>query len=290
MIKLLKMSLTELEEYHRKRRNENYVNKRKLKAIHLRELFYPCFKLFLRIDRLLRKQKIILMGNKEKYKGQYIFACTHIGENDLENIYEVIGRGCWWFVGDPGFMYRDVSGLLVWLNGCFFCDLPYRDDCHIAFNRSVELLKKGGSLMIFPEGARNGSENLPVMKLFYGTARLSIQTGVKIVPVAIEQYKNDFVIKFGERISPDGFEGENDLTIFLRDTLATLKWDIWETKGLFNRCELPYNYGDMFLEDFEKKIHPYDTLETVERARYRSKEDIEYINLCKDLDKLRFGK
>lgn len=80
-------------------------------------------------------------------------------------------------------------------------------------------------------------------------------------------------------------------------------WDtslpIWARgkKGVDYRKELesefellPYNYGDMFLEDFEKKIHPYDTLETVERARYRSKEDIEYINLCKDLDKLRFGK
>lgn len=228
-----------------------------------------------------------MLGEKKRYRGQYIFACTHIAENDLENIYETIGRGCWWFVGDPGFMYRDISGLLVWLNGCIFCDLPHRDDCHIAFNRSVELLRRGESLMIFPEGARNGSENLPVMKLFYGAARMAMQTGIKIVPVAIEQYDKDFIIKFGKTIHPDNFDDEQALISFLRDSLAGLKWDIWESRGLYNRRDLPIGYKERFLMEFERKIHPYDTLETIERAKYRSRDDREYMNLCKDLEALR---
>ena len=39
--------------------------------------------------------------------------------------------------------------------------------------------------------------------------------------------------------------------------------------------------------EFERKIHPYDTLETIERAKYRSRDDREYMNLCKDLEALR---
>ena len=287
MINQLFMPLHELESYYREKRKRDFEKGRKLKAIHARKAFYPCFKIFLKIDRLFRRQKIIVLGNKPSKKGQYIFACTHIGENDLENIYESIGRSCWWFVGDPGFMYKDISGLLTWLNGCIFLDLPHRDDCHIAFYRAVELLKDGGSLMIFPEGARNGSENLPVLKLFPGTARMAIQTGVKIIPVGIEQYEKRFVIKFGDNICPEEFESEENLNVALRDTLASLKWDIWENEGIQKRNHIPENYKEMFYNDFERKIYPYDTLETIERAKYRSKEEQEYLKVYEDLIRLK---
>ena len=141
--------------------------------------------------------------------------------------------------------------------------------------------------MIFPEGARNGSENLPVMKLFYGAARMAMYTGVKIVPVAVEQYEKNFIVKFGETINPIDFEDDKELTTFLRNSLADLKWDIWESRGLYSRKNIPDNYRETFLQDFEQKIQPYDTLETIERAKYHSKDDIEYRNLCKDLDRLR---
>lgn len=170
----------------------------------------------------------------------------------------------------------------------YFCDLSHRDDCHIAFNRSVELLRGGESLMIFLEDARNGSKNLPVMKLFYGAARMAMYTGVKIVLVVVEQNEKNFIVKFGETINPIDFEGDKELTTFLRNSLAGLKWNIWESRGLlYSRKNIPDNYRETFLQDFEQKIQPYDILETIERAKYRSKDDIEYRNLRKDLDRLR---
>ena len=97
-------------------------------------------------------------------------------------------------MGDPCILYKDISGLLLYLNGCIFLETNDKDDRHIAYLRALELLKGGGSLMIFPEGARNGSENLPVMPLFSGTAKMAIETKTKIVPVAIEQYDTRFII------------------------------------------------------------------------------------------------
>lgn len=73
MTQILKMPLPELEIYYRTKRRENYENNKKLKAIHLRECFYPCFKIFLLVDRLIRKQTIMVLGEKKKYRGQYIF-------------------------------------------------------------------------------------------------------------------------------------------------------------------------------------------------------------------------
>lgn len=280
------MPLSELEVYYREQRKCWFEQGKKLKNIHLREAFHPVFIVVLKLDRFLRKQTITVMGNYKKYKEQVIYACTHIGENDLENIYEVLGRGCWWFVGDPGFMYRDISGLLVHLNGCIFLDTGNKEDRRISYLRAVELLKAGGSLMIYPEGARNGTENLPVMGLFSGAARMAMETNTKIVPVAIEQYGEHFVINFGNELRPENFCSNAKLTENLRDALATLKWEIWEKEGVQIRSKLPENYAEQFAKEFERRIYPYDTLETIERTRFHSRAEIEQKEAFAHLAKL----
>lgn len=233
------MPLPALEVYYRERRKHRFAQRKPLKHIRLREAFYPVFAKFLSLDRIFRKQTVTVIGDRKKYQERGIFACTHIWENDLENIYEVLGRSCWWFIGDPRVLYKDISGLLVYLNGCIFLDTGDKEDRHIAYLRSVELLKGGGSLMIFPEGARNGSENLPVMPLFSGTAKMAMETGTKIVPVAIERYDKRFAVKMGTEIRPEDFSRTDDLTQALRDAMASLKWEIWEQEEHIARNTLP---------------------------------------------------
>lgn len=274
VIQRLAMPLSELEEYYMERRKQKFEQGVKLRHIPLRKNFYPVFAKFLMLDRFFRKQTITVIGNRKKYTEKVIFACTHIGENDLENIYESIHCGCWWFVGDPCVLYKDISGLLLYLNGCVMLETSDREDRHIAYRRSVEVLQGGGSLMIFPEGARNGTENLPVMELFQGTAKMAIETNTEIVPIAIEQYDKRFVINFGNALSPEAFCNVKELTQNLRDKLATLKWEIWENEGTQERNSLPENYKEIFAKEFENRIQPYDTLDTVERARYHNKTPI----------------
>lgn len=286
IIRRLTMPLPELEAYHRAKRKERFEQGKKPKKIHIREICYPAFRLFLTVDRLFRKQTVTVLNPPPKKKGRVILACTHIFENDLENIYEKLGRGCWWFVGDPRFMYRDISGLFVYLNGVIFLDTDDKEDRRIAYLRSVELLKAGGSLMIFPEGARNGTENIPVMPLFSGTAKMALETNTPIIPVAIEQYDKRFVINFGNELFPADFQNAADLTQTLRDVMATLKWDIWESEGVLDRASLPEDYSRQFRALFEQKIHPYDTPETIERARFHTKADIQQRDAFAHLDRL----
>lgn len=280
------MPLSELEIYYCSRRKHKFEKGKKLKHIQLRKMFYPVFAKFLTLDRIFRKQTIIVFGNQKKYKDKVIFASTHIGENDLENIYEVLQHGCWWFVGDPCILYKDISGLLLYLNGCILLETTDKDDRHIAFLRALELLKNGGSLLIFPEGARNGSENLPVMALFQGTARMAIEANAPIVPIAIEQYDKRFVINFGTAIIPEDFSDSIALTQELRDALASLKWEIWEREGLLLRDSLPKKFSERFTKIFEERLQPWDTLESVERTRFHTKEEIEQKDAYAYLDKL----
>lgn len=285
-ISSLTMPLPELERYHRERRKKQFEEGKKPGKIHIREMFYPVFRAFLAADRAFRKQTITVIGSSYRNKERVVFACTHIGGNDAENIYEKLGRGCWWFVGDPNFIYRSISGALLYFNGCIFLDTDDKEDRHISYLRAVELLKRGGSLMIFPEGAYNGSENLPVMFLFSGTAKMALETDTCIVPVAIERYDRRFVINFGHIIGSEDFRGEGELTQIIRDALATLKWEIWEREGVQPRSCLPEDYREQFIKQFEERIYPNDTLETVERSRFHTREEMEQRDAFLHLDRL----
>lgn len=286
MIQRLTMPLPELEVYYREQRKKRFERGYQPKNIRLREWCYPIFRAVLAVDRQFRKQNITIINPPPKEKKQVIFACTHIGENDLENIYEKLGRGCWWFVGDPCVLYKDISGLLVYLNGSIFLETGDKDDRRIAYLRSVDLLKAGGSLMIYPEGARNGSENLPVMPLFSGTTRMAMETGTPIIPVAIEQYDKRFVINFGSELHTEDFQSSAELTEALRDAMSTLKWGIWEQEGIQSRADIPEDYSEQFIRQFAQRIYPYDTLESVERTRYHTKEEKEQRDAFAHLDKL----
>lgn len=280
------MSLPELEIYHRERRIERFLQGHRAKNIRIRSWCYPIFRIFLLVDRKLRKQTITILNPPPNEKQQIILACTHIGQNDLENIYETIGRSCWWFVGDPCLMYQNIAGLFAYLNGVIFLDTGDKTDRNISYMRAVDLLKRGGSLMIYPEGARNGSENLPVMPLFPGTARMAIETDTSIIPVAIEQYEKRFVINFGKKLPPENYQSERVLTQALRNTLATLKWEIWEQEGIQSRAEIPENYSKQFVQQFAQQLYPYDTLESVERTRFHTSVEIAQKEVVSHLGKL----
>ena len=286
IISRLTMTIPELEEYHRAQRKKWFEQGKMPKKIRFREICYPVFRLFLTVDRLFRKQTVTILNASPKKGGKAIYACTHIFENDLENIYEKLGRGCWWFVGDPRFMYRHISGLFAYLNGVIFLDTDNKEDRRIAYLRSVQLLKAGGSLLIFPEGARNGTENLPVMPLFSGAAKMAIETDTPIIPVGIEQFDKRFVINFGNEIRPIDFQNDVELTKTLRDTMATLKWEIWEKEHMQERASLPTDYSRQFRELFEQKIDPYDTPQTIEQTRIHTKAEVEQNAVLTHLDKL----
>ena len=281
--------LNELEIYYCERRKSNFKKGIVLKCVKERKLIHPLFRVLLRADRWFRRQTITVIG-KRKMPTQVILACTHISQNDLENIYESINHHCWWFVGDPCVLYKQFSGLLISLNGSIFLETNDKEDRNIAYLRAIELLKKGGSLMIFPEGARNGFESLPVMPLFSGTSKMALETGSPIVPIAIEEYNKHFIINFGDTILPQNFTNSDELTHTLRNSLATLKWEIWEREGIDSRNNISDDYREKFHKEFEKHIFPYDSLATIERTRFHTSEEIEQNAVNTHLEKMVLSK
>lgn len=115
---------------------------------------------------------------------------------------------------------------------------------------------------------------------------MAMEAHVKIVPVGIEQYDKRFVIKFGQELHPEDYDCAAELTQTLRDALATLKWDIWESEGHQARSSLPDDYGKRFVEEFVQRIYPWDTLESIEATRFHNKTEMVQREAFSYLDKL----
>lgn len=239
-------------------------------------LHNTCHRILLPGIRLLRKlrgQKLIVVGDKRaKESSKAIYACTHIGDYDVENLFEAIISPCYLFMDDPREMYLNFDGILLRLNGVIWFEKSNKLDRKIAKERAISLLKTGGSLMIFPEGAYNVYESLPVMPLFWGTADMAIQSRTPIVPIAIEKYEKNFYVNVGKTIEVDTFSDmdRSSLTELLQDELATLKWEIWEKQGSYKRAELSDSRESFLSSVFCDKNRSY-TVEDAVRNRFYPK-------------------
>ena len=167
----------------------------------------------------------------------------------------------------------NFDGLMLYLNGVICLDSYDKDDRYIAKQTAISLLRKGGSLMIYPEGAWNITENLPVMPLFAGTAEIAIAANAELVPVAVERYENRFYVIIGENLKCDGYTAEDKklLTETLHNALVNLKWEIWEYMGLQSRSTIEKGYSKVFVEEIINEKETSYTIQDVYDTKFRVK-------------------
>jgi lauroyl/myristoyl acyltransferase len=268
------MPLDQLIEYYRNERKYIYENNIPVKGIKWRKRIHKIMFAIIKMKRVLLHQKLtILHDEREDTDKPIIYACTHIGRYDIEMALESIQDTCFLFLGSPGKLYRSLDGVLVYLFGFIGCDTTEKEDRHIAKELAIRTLKQGGNILIFPEGAWNITENQVVMKLYTGTIEMAIRSGADIVPIAIEQYEKSFYINIGKNISLDETSDLNKkrkLSDDLRDTLCTLKWEIWEQFPITKRSSLPENMGQIFVEKIMSETANDYTIEEIERDRFHT--------------------
>ena len=268
------MPLDQLIEYYRNERKYIYENNIPVKGIKWRKRIHKIMFAIIKMKRVLLHQKLtILHDEREDTDKPIIYACTHIGRYDIEMALESIQDTCFLFLGSPGKLYRSLDGVLVYLFGFIGCDTTEKEDRHIAKELAIRTLKQGGNILIFPEGAWNITENQVVMKLYTGTIEMAIRSGADIVPIAIEQYEKSFYINIGKIISLDETSDLNKkrkLSDDLRDTLCTLKWEIWEQFPITKRSSLPENMGQIFVEKIMSETANDYTIEEIERDRFHT--------------------
>lgn len=265
------------EEY-----SEYYVKRKRFEASHLYNLslntkkrIHPILLSVIRLrNRINGYHQTVIGDSRKKTDNPMIFAVTHICKEDIEIVSEAIKEHYYLLSGDFEHLYDTLDGLFLALNGVLYFNEKDRADRHDVKDRMIQILKGGGNIMYFPEGTWNLSPCLPVLPLYRGIIDVALDAHAIIIPVAIEQYGKQFVVKIGSNFDPQtyGKHGKAEALATLRNRMAELKWEIWESVPAVNRKDIPNNYYEKFLEE---KIEGWTlTLEDFRAGIYKNIENM----------------
>lgn len=177
-----------------------------------------------------------------------IFAVTHVGKFDIEVVSEAIKEHYYLLSGDFEHIQGTIDAAFLNANGVLYFNEEVRSDRKSVTDRMISHLRRGGNLLYFPEGTWNLSPNLPVLPCYWGIIEVAKKGGAVIIPVAAEQYGKDFVVSIGENFDVHSY-GENraEAIARLRDILAALKWEIWESRPLARRDSIKQDEWDDYM-------------------------------------------
>lgn len=271
LIKRMFCPQKQLEQYHRNLRKYEYDNGLPVRGLSIRRAIHGLVLLIIKAECLFSNVHIKVVGDASVPTDKpVIYASTHIGRYDVESNFLSHKRHFYVFYGDPGSVYRSFDGLLLHMNGVIYADTDSKIDRMVGKETCIKLLKQGGNLLIYPEGAWNITENQPVMNLYTGTVEMAIRSGAEIVPIAMENHGNTYYVNIGKNIdcSKVPLEKKREKTDELRDILGVLKWVLWESQGIQKRSDIPNWYADTFLNNIMSQTTPDYTVEEIIRTRF----------------------
>lgn len=194
----------------------------------------------------------ILHNHKTKTDRPIIFAVTHVGKYDIEVISEAIKEHYYLLSGDFEHIQGIVDAPFLGLNGVFYFNEKDKNDRKIVSQKMIDHLKQNGNLMYFIEGTWNLSPNLPMLPCYWGIVDIAKKGNAIIIPVAAEQYGKKFVINIGKnfdmKLYGDTLEEKSIAINTLRDVLATLKWEIWDSMPQIDRKQIIGNEWNEYIE------------------------------------------
>ena len=114
-----------------------------------------------------------------------------------------------------------------------------------------------------------------MLPCYWGIVDIAKKGNAIIVPCAIEQYGKRFKINIGFNFDMNSYgSGVSEKTraiTDLRDTLATLKYEIWETEKMLIRSTLNGNEWEQYIEERFKEW-PYFNEQYIDNLIYKPKD------------------
>lgn len=219
----------------------------------IRRLINPIVR---KIVKLSADKKIVV----EKYPvlddDTYIFATTHYFTEDIHASLGSLDRNAWMLVGTTDQLEHNLMMCGGWLNGIVYVDRNNDISRKNSLKKMEYVLNNGSSVLIFPEGGWNNTENLLVQQLFGGPYYLCCSTGKKVIPMATyKDEDNDIIyVRASEPIDLSIYDKKEALGL-LRDSMATLMYEMIEKHSTpIKREEL---YGDYHLRFMKSRRDEY---------------------------------
>lgn len=300
----LNMSTEEYAIYKRDMREYNFLKNIPLKGITIRKAIYPIVAFFVKLFRWSNKHTLkIINDNRTKTNKPCILAVTHVGKFDLERVFEICNTSCWIFNSDPETVYRNFDGFSLNASGVVHIDTNSKSDRKIALETAIKLLNSGGNLMFYPEGIWNVEPSVPVLPLYKGIVEIAFRSNADIIPIALEQYENHFEVNIGRNITIEDLHNisfsnnENirtqEILDYLRNVLATLKWEIFE-RHTESRANITENVEIIQQRRIKEKLcdwvdksgNPYYNETILKERQFKPKGRVEYSDAFAHLDNI----
>lgn len=201
----------------------------------LRTIIHP---IVMQLTKLRVNYKVSTVGTLPPLtEGPFLFSVNHTNSYDIPVTCRAIRRHSYVLIGKQTLYLTDR--LFFFLNGTIWVDRKDKADMRIAKERIINHLKKGKSLIWYPEGTWNMTENLPMLPMKWGIIECAQKTNTTIIPIVQEYDKESKTVKckIGEKYDP----GEASLSegiVRLRDTMSGMRWELWEEKGLKKRSDI----------------------------------------------------
>jgi hypothetical protein len=160
-------------------------------------------------------------------KESYIFASTHGFSDDIISCLATIDRSAYLLLGSTDQIEHNKLMYAAWLNGFIYVDRTDEKSRKDAIPKMERVLNNGSSVLIFPEGGFNNTENSLCNKLFAGPYILAKETGCKVVPIApfYEYGSSKIYMQFGDPIDLAKYDDKKEALIYLRDVFATMVYN-----------------------------------------------------------------
>lgn len=165
-------------------------------------------------------------GAKLKIEGQehvdfskpHVFLMNHQSTLDIPIIFAVVPVPLR-FIVKKELMYAPFVGFYIWAMGMIFVDRKNRTKAIASLKRAGQIIREGASIIAYPEGTRSGDGSILSFKK--GTFMVAIESGVPIVPVAVEGSRHvmpkdellnltpgEVRVKLGQPIATQGYQKE----------------------------------------------------------------------------------
>lgn len=167
-----------------------------------------------------------------------IYAVNHFCFADTPIMGRITPRRSYILLGKQRLGFSDW--LYFILNGVIFVDRKDKDDMAASKQAMSAYLTKGRSIVMFPEGTWNLTENQLMLPMKWGIIDIAKETGAQVVPTVLEydrEQKKCFV-RFGTPMIFSPKDSKADAITSLRDIMATMRWEFWERNGTFSRAGL----------------------------------------------------
>jgi len=208
--------------------NANVDNFTTDRGLEIRRKYAKLLKFFLKIAT---PEKIIVDNYPQLNKNEpYIFASTHGFSSDIIACLATIDRSAYLLMGSTNQIEYNRLMYAAWLNGFIYVNRLDDVSRQQSVKKMERVLNSGSSVLIFPEGGYNNTENNLCNKLFAGPYVLAKKTGCKVVPIApfYEQNSDKIYMNYGEPIDLGEFPDKKEALLYLRDVLSTMVYENME--------------------------------------------------------------